>query len=308
MVVSHLSKAVSRWQVILCVLFLLWTPAAHANCTALPVISKLVIEVDRLSSLGSRPDISASVRTIHALQGSISRFELFSRLRSFGKERHFNPLLGFQAQLANLKPILEGSGAREMSRHLKTTSFQSSLQMAKRLTNELCLTEEEAQQSKFAADEFKVLEGIPASRLPTLNTRSVAWSLIGMALTLVVGLFVGGHLRKKYLEKEKRRTKRFPCNIPVLVQIEGKTSMQRLVDLSRSGANMENQLGLDIGNEVALSFGGVKRTATVTWCNSHFSGVQFGKILSNQNLTDILHNAYQADKSKEKNSPLTEAA
>lgn len=74
-----------------------------------------------------------------------------------------------------------------------------------------------------------------------------------------------------------RRTKRFPCAVPCVLQAGGRTLEGHLVDLSRAGAKLRPDVPLVVSGRVMLRFGGYTVEAQVRWQTADYVGVQFAK-------------------------------
>ncbi|AHD03038.1 PilZ domain-containing protein [Leisingera methylohalidivorans] len=74
-----------------------------------------------------------------------------------------------------------------------------------------------------------------------------------------------------------RRTKRYPCAVPCVLQTDGRTVQAHLVDLSRAGAKVRPDGPCEIPGRVTLSFGGYTVDAQVRWQTAGYFGVQFSK-------------------------------
>lgn len=74
-----------------------------------------------------------------------------------------------------------------------------------------------------------------------------------------------------------RRTKRFPCAVPCVLQAGGRTLEGHLVDLSRAGAKLRPDVPLVVSGRVELRFGGHTIEAQVKWQTADYVGVRFAK-------------------------------
>ncbi|WP_291737598.1 PilZ domain-containing protein [Leisingera sp. F5] len=74
-----------------------------------------------------------------------------------------------------------------------------------------------------------------------------------------------------------RRTKRYPCAVPCVLQAGGRTVQAHLVDLSRAGAKVRPDSPCEISGRVTLNFGGYTMEAQVRWQTAGYCGVQFSK-------------------------------
>ncbi|KIC37335.1 PilZ domain-containing protein [Leisingera sp. ANG-M7] len=72
-----------------------------------------------------------------------------------------------------------------------------------------------------------------------------------------------------------RRTKRYPCAVPCVLQTGGRTVQGYLVDLSRAGAKVHPNTQCDPSGRVTLRFGGHIVEAQVRWKTADYVGVQF---------------------------------
>jgi len=74
-----------------------------------------------------------------------------------------------------------------------------------------------------------------------------------------------------------RRTKRYPCAVPCVLETGGRTVQSHLVDLSRAGAKVRPDTHCEVSGRVTLRFGGYTVNANVRWKTAGYIGVQFTK-------------------------------
>lgn len=286
----------------LCVLAssIFMTPSAIAGCGALPDVSRLVVEIERLERLSDRQAILASVWKIKALSQNITKPSMLLKLSELGFQRKLPDVMALKNEAVALTSIAENGITSDVHAHLKTPRFKRRYDVARHLTKDLCLLEAEAQQSDAARKEFGALSALGISPINGIGTPSAAFGLLSLACVSLIGLGYGTKLRQKRLKRERRRNKRYPCDVAVRVAKTAHISQHRLVDISRSGANMENTLELPPGTVLELDFGGLARQARVTWSNTQFAGVEFDKFLSVQDVQNVIRDACELKRSSNK--------
>ncbi|WP_146183995.1 hypothetical protein [Aliiroseovarius pelagivivens] len=84
------------------------------------------------------------------------------------------------------------------------------------------------------------------------------------------------------------RGKREVCNTPVLVSINDRCTMTRIVDINRNGMKIEAASIHEQDDWVDLYFCGHNCRGKIKWKNEYFAGVRFQKRISPTAVTDIL--------------------
>ncbi|NSY36908.1 PilZ domain-containing protein [Leisingera sp. ANG59] len=104
--------------------------------------------------------------------------------------------------------------------------------------------------------------------------------IINAAIAWVSFLVLGGsvlYFLDRIGIRKIRRTKRYPCAVPCVLQTGGRTVQGYLVDLSRAGAKVRPNAQCDASGRVTLRFGGHTVDANVRWKTADYIGVQFAK-------------------------------
>ena len=265
-----------------------WAVPAHAACTALPVLSALTQEVDTLTSLTQSDAIKRSGRSIATRRIALIKLKVFSRLSAVGFERKLRDVMNFKAQLGELSQITQKGDAGAVATYTSTASFRRSYNTASTLVSELCIAPGGQSQTDAASKVFELNAGRQTAQLFSFGGHKTVFSLLAMSAVLLMGVLLASNWRRRIAKRERRRNKRVPCDIPVLVNVFGQTLMYRLVDISRSGANMENDMDLAVGSKLALTFGRQKKNCTVTWSNRQFTGVHFEKAFTKKELIQTI--------------------
>ncbi|UWQ55407.1 PilZ domain-containing protein [Leisingera caerulea] len=104
--------------------------------------------------------------------------------------------------------------------------------------------------------------------------------IINAAIAWVSFLVLGGsvlYFLDRIGIRKIRRTKRYPCSVPCVLQAGGRTVPAHLVDLSRAGAKVRPDAPCEIASRVTLSFGGYTLDASVRWQTADYFGVKFSR-------------------------------
>lgn len=127
-------------------------------------------------------------------------------------------------------------------------------------------------------DQFK--EDGYGSKLVAINANDARQrqQIINAAIAWVSFLVLGGsvlYFLDRIGIRKIRRTKRYPCAVPCVLQAGGRTVQAHLVDLSRAGAKVRPDTPCQASGRVRLSFGGHTVDAQVRWKTADYIGVQF---------------------------------
>ena len=295
-VLTLLSKFHSHlWPLIV---YSLWATSAQAACTALPLLSVLVNEVGHLETQTDEDAIRRSGKKIAARRAGLEKARMYTRLSAVGFERHLKSIMELKIKLGALSQIALTGNKAKLAAYQKSSDFQRRFGVAEELVAELCASRGALKQTDAATKEYQTSGGYRLTQLSGLGGVAAAFGLLSLCAALLVALIVGAGLHRRRTKREKRRNKRVPCNVPVLVTAEGQTSMQRLVDVSRTGANMENDLDLPIGAKLILSFSSLRKESEITWSNDHFSGVLFDRSLSQNEMDAALQDSCSLSEAK----------
>ncbi|MEW2913349.1 PilZ domain-containing protein [Leisingera sp. JC11] len=120
------------------------------------------------------------------------------------------------------------------------------------------------------------------SKLVAINANDARQrqQIINAAIAWVSFLVLGGsvlYFLDRIGIRKIRRTKRYPCAVPCVLQAGGRTVRAQLVDLSRAGAKVHPDTQCNASGRVTLSFGGYTMQAQVRWKTADYIGVQFAK-------------------------------
>ncbi|MBY6138484.1 PilZ domain-containing protein [Leisingera daeponensis] len=120
------------------------------------------------------------------------------------------------------------------------------------------------------------------SKLVAINANDARQrqQIINAAIAWISFLVLGGsvlYFLDRIGIRKIRRTKRYPCAVPCVLQAGGRTVRAHLVDLSRAGAKVHPDAQFDASGRVRLTFGGYTVDAQVRWKTADYIGVQFTK-------------------------------
>lgn len=104
--------------------------------------------------------------------------------------------------------------------------------------------------------------------------------IINAAIAWVSFLVLGGsvlYFLDRIGIRKIRRTKRYPCSVPCVLQAGGRTVPAHLVDLSRAGAKVRPDAPCEVPGRVTLAFGGYTMDSNVRWQTADYFGVKFSK-------------------------------
>lgn len=104
--------------------------------------------------------------------------------------------------------------------------------------------------------------------------------IINAAIAWVSFLVLGGsvlYFLDRIGIRKIRRTKRYPCAVPCVVQAGRRSVRAQLVDLSRAGAKVHPDTPGEFPGRVTLRFGGHTVEAQVRWQTADYIGVKFVK-------------------------------
>ncbi|MFW8593274.1 PilZ domain-containing protein [Cribrihabitans neustonicus] len=99
-----------------------------------------------------------------------------------------------------------------------------------------------------------------------------------------------------------RRTKRYTCSLPVVVNTGSSVISARLVDISRAGAKVRPDGPLSVGGKVALTFSIYHKEAHVMWHTPDYFGVKFAEEFNPMQLHKLLED-YPAEAAAAKPTP-----
>ncbi|WP_205965521.1 PilZ domain-containing protein [Pseudorhodobacter turbinis] len=101
-----------------------------------------------------------------------------------------------------------------------------------------------------------------------------------------------------YPRKEKRKTIRMICNIPLHVKYEKHCTITRIVDLSQGGMKIK-ATDKDVDETWAqYNFAGIKLEGKTVWRNKAYAGIQFRKHISPETIDKVM---------KRNNQPISES-
>lgn len=143
----------------------------------------------------------------------------------------------------------------------------------------------------LAADFGTRVEALPCdqvkddgngSKLVAVNAEDARQrqQIINAAIAWVSFLVLGGsvlYFLDRIGIRKIRRTKRYPCAVPCVLQVGDRTVPAHLVDLSRAGAKVRPDAPCEIPSRVTLSFGGYTVESSVRWQTADYFGVKFSK-------------------------------
>ncbi|WP_298292084.1 PilZ domain-containing protein [uncultured Litoreibacter sp.] len=261
---------------------------ALANCSALPVLSSIVYEVEDLKRLHDTASVARAGHRINDQRQKISKFGMFETLKPLGYERKLDDILRLKVKLGALSQLAITQGPEKVKPFLNGSGFQRSYRVAKDLTDEFCDPRNAADQSEFASKVYRVWGVDFGSHQSGFAAPALALGMFFGVIGLLIGIYAGVRFQTVRRKRETRRSRRFACNIPVLLGAVNNIDTQTVVDLSLTGANVENPLNLPAGTCVNIQFGNISRIATVTWSNSRFASVQFETALSQKEMQATL--------------------
>lgn len=85
-----------------------------------------------------------------------------------------------------------------------------------------------------------------------------------------------------------RKAKRYRLNRTVEIVVGRKSELARVIDISRSGAQISTPSISVVGENIEMSIGGVPRAAQIVWSNQHYAGLKFDEMLSQGDLSTLL--------------------
>ncbi|MEM9581901.1 MAG: PilZ domain-containing protein [Pseudomonadota bacterium] len=249
------------------------------------MIAPLVQEIEHLTSGISGSEFDASVYRLDQMHQRLEKSRIFGQLSQLGYERHMPDVMALKE---NIRHLPMQSGRNAITSQIKAPTFQRNYRRVRNLVEDLCLAAGTSANASHSAHSYGALHSLQIGRLTFMSPIAATAGMTLLTLCSLGGLAYGSQLRAKRLKRERRQNKRYPCNIPVQLIVNGQTSQHYLVDISCSGANIENQLNLPDEASLSLSFGSIEVRGIVIWSNSKFAGVKFERLLLQQDITEVI--------------------
>ncbi|KIC25362.1 MULTISPECIES: PilZ domain-containing protein [unclassified Leisingera] len=208
------------------------------------------------------------VQQLNSWIGTNPPAPLKQRMRAVGIQQVEAGTLKLMQQSTVLLQILSSQGrqvALETARHMGVFALQSDYGI---------------RVEALPCDQIK--EDGFGSKLVAINANDARQrqQIINAAIAWVSFLVLGGsvlYFLDRIGIRKIRRTKRYPCAVPCVLQAGGRTVRGHLVDLSRAGAKVHPDTQVDASGRVKLNFGGYTVDAQVRWKTADYVGVQFIK-------------------------------
>lgn len=281
----------SLWAIVLAACLIGGT--AQAKCRALLVVPDLVVAVEYMAKATDQNDVFVAARRIARLHQLINKNKMYQALEAEGLGSNLTDIMRLKIKLGVLSQFALVDGADKARSYLRSSDFRRSYDPVLKLALSLCAGGGTNAHSGlvrlFSLSQGKVSDVTALSSSTAADTaRETGVKILKTGTYGLILFFVSVIWLNRRQLKRRRRNKRVACDIPVIIATGPHVFSKEMVDLSRTGANVECEGGLTTDDAITLEVGSHHCGATVIWSNEKYAGLKFDQTLTQSEFTSFL--------------------